>query len=382
LTKGTLGGLYTPNEARAKEGLPPVPHGDVPYMQQQMVALGTEPPAPAPAPAPVPPTEAEPMPPPAEDSEATKAEFEGLRQLMEQHHQKLAAQLSERISAELVKVADARAALAEKTATVRSGEPGPEGKPGRDGKDGQDGKPGESIPGEPGQDGQPGAPGKDGKDGLSIKGDPGADGRDGAPGLDGAPGGPGIQGENGLDGAPGLDGAGLHAPVWVAGVHREGVVVQHHLGQFFRALRDTASEPAPVDGTASPDWARIGRSGLRFVHGFDKDRSYVDGDLYLRDFATFLHLDGSARLMSARGGAGPKGERGDRGNDGRHGRDGQNGVGVEDVLIADEGLVIRLTDGRVITWGLGDLVTRAVDKGIAAALEARKPRGKKGPPHE
>jgi len=52
LTKGIQGGLYTPDEARSKEGLPPVPFGDVPYVQQQMVPLGTKPQAPAPAPAP------------------------------------------------------------------------------------------------------------------------------------------------------------------------------------------------------------------------------------------------------------------------------------------------------------------------------------------
>lgn len=52
--KGIQGGLFTPNEARAREGLSPVPNGDECYMQQQMVPLGTEP-APAPAPNSTPP---------------------------------------------------------------------------------------------------------------------------------------------------------------------------------------------------------------------------------------------------------------------------------------------------------------------------------------
>ena len=43
LTKAVQGGLFTPNEARSKEGLSPVPNGDDAYMQQQMVALGTQP---------------------------------------------------------------------------------------------------------------------------------------------------------------------------------------------------------------------------------------------------------------------------------------------------------------------------------------------------
>lgn len=52
LVKGVQGALYTPDEARAREGLPPVKNGDVPYMQQQMVPLGYRPEVAAPAPAP------------------------------------------------------------------------------------------------------------------------------------------------------------------------------------------------------------------------------------------------------------------------------------------------------------------------------------------
>ena len=37
------GGLYTVNEARAKENLHAVENGDVPYLQAQMVQLGTTP---------------------------------------------------------------------------------------------------------------------------------------------------------------------------------------------------------------------------------------------------------------------------------------------------------------------------------------------------
>lgn len=43
LTKGVQGGLFTPNEARAKEGLAGVDNGDKPYMQSQMVELGYRP---------------------------------------------------------------------------------------------------------------------------------------------------------------------------------------------------------------------------------------------------------------------------------------------------------------------------------------------------
>jgi HK97 family phage portal protein len=58
LTKGVQGGLYTPNEARAIEGLHPVKFGDTPYVQQQMVELGYKPPEPAPVKAPAPEPEA------------------------------------------------------------------------------------------------------------------------------------------------------------------------------------------------------------------------------------------------------------------------------------------------------------------------------------
>jgi HK97 family phage portal protein len=39
LTKGVQGGLFTPNEAREKEGLSPVDSGDIPYLQAQMTPI-------------------------------------------------------------------------------------------------------------------------------------------------------------------------------------------------------------------------------------------------------------------------------------------------------------------------------------------------------
>jgi HK97 family phage portal protein len=39
LTKGVQGGLFTPNEAREKEGLEPVEAGDIPYLQAQMTPI-------------------------------------------------------------------------------------------------------------------------------------------------------------------------------------------------------------------------------------------------------------------------------------------------------------------------------------------------------
>lgn len=54
LSEGVLKGVYSPNEARAKEGLPPVAFGDEPRVQQQVVPLSaydsSEPPPPEPEP--------------------------------------------------------------------------------------------------------------------------------------------------------------------------------------------------------------------------------------------------------------------------------------------------------------------------------------------
>jgi len=41
LTRAVQGGVYTINEARGKEGLHPVEHGDVPIVQMQMIPLGS-----------------------------------------------------------------------------------------------------------------------------------------------------------------------------------------------------------------------------------------------------------------------------------------------------------------------------------------------------
>lgn len=54
LTSAIQGGLYTVNEARKKEGLHPVPNGEEPIVQQQMVPLGYQPEVVAPEPAPAP----------------------------------------------------------------------------------------------------------------------------------------------------------------------------------------------------------------------------------------------------------------------------------------------------------------------------------------
>jgi hypothetical protein len=62
LSRGTISGIFSPNEARRTEDLPDMPFGDEPRVQQQVVPLsawGEKPPA-TPAPDPAPPAPAEP----------------------------------------------------------------------------------------------------------------------------------------------------------------------------------------------------------------------------------------------------------------------------------------------------------------------------------
>jgi len=85
LTKGITGGLFAPNEARAREGLPKVDGGDEPFVQQQLQRIsdraenipldaGREP-APAPAAPPPPAAPAADPAPPSADEQAAFAEF-------------------------------------------------------------------------------------------------------------------------------------------------------------------------------------------------------------------------------------------------------------------------------------------------------------------
>jgi hypothetical protein len=65
-------GIYSPNEARRIEGLPPVEGGEKPYLQQQMIQVG-ETPEPVAPPAPPTPAVEQPEDPEAQDNEAEKA---------------------------------------------------------------------------------------------------------------------------------------------------------------------------------------------------------------------------------------------------------------------------------------------------------------------
>ena len=138
LTRAITGGLYAPDEARAREGLPPAPDGfgEEPRLQAQVVPLsqvGQTPPAPVAPVAPAPDPAAEPVvdDAAANDNAATKAlaeNVEGLRELVErgaaeavERHDQLAAEMREaRERAEAEAKADLAAQLQPVDAVARS----------------------------------------------------------------------------------------------------------------------------------------------------------------------------------------------------------------------------------------------------------------------
>jgi hypothetical protein len=154
---------------------------------------------------------------------------------------------------------------------------------------------------------------------------PGPQGDPGAKGEVGEPGTPGVPGERGKDGVNGTDGAGIDAPQWVEGaVYRKDTVVVANLGQHFRALKDTASSPDDPD-----HWQRVGSGGFRHRGEFKADALYLEGDLFLKDFGTFLVTRAGNVVFAGRGSVGKTGEPGARGAPGRDGRDGGTIIGAQ-----------------------------------------------------
>ncbi|MCE2725140.1 MAG: collagen-like protein [Betaproteobacteria bacterium] len=108
------------------------------------------------------------------------------------------------------------------------------------------------------------------------QGDRGETGKQGERGEQGIPGQQGDRGAEGKEGKAGPAGIGHDAPVWLRKtVYREGTVVQHYVGQVFKALRDSVGEPGVSD-----DWERVGAGGFRITGAYDAARKYLVGDLY------------------------------------------------------------------------------------------------------
>jgi uncharacterized protein YukE len=150
----------------------------------------------------------------------------------------------------------------------------------------------------------------------------------------------GEKGQDGWNGKDGNDGVGIILDYWKAGIHREGSLVLHYLGQYFRAKCDTISEPG-IDDT----WERLGSAGFRHRGGFDPEKTYEVGDMYVKDFATFACIGAEHVLLAARGPVGPKGE---KGNDSTvAGPAGRDGATVLKVHSDESGFVLEMSDASM-----------------------------------
>lgn len=149
----------------------------------------------------------------------------------------------------------------------------------------------------------------------------------------------------------GLSGLGIDSPYWAQGIYREGSVVQHFLGQHFIATKDTSDEPG------ASDWARIGKGGFKHCGGFHEEATYEVGDIYAKDFATFLVKDDNTHvLLSARGPKGPKGDKGDASL--IAGPRGFEGDSVKAVHADERGFVFETKDGNMLPCAFDGIVTK------------------------
>lgn len=170
-----------------------------------------------------------------------------------------------------------------------------------------------------------------------------------------------LRGDAKLRGEPGPEGLGLGAPAWAPGVFREGAVVSHHIGQAFRALRDTAEEP--VGGCV--DWERLGTCGFRMAQPWRDGNSYVPGDLFVRERSLMLQTPTGPVLAVGRGSPGKQGDKGDAGRDGGE-------IELLELRGAELAVVFRNGDGetRTAKVDLAPLV-ETITRRVLASLEAR-----------
>lgn len=160
-----------------------------------------------------------------------------------------------------------------------------------------------------------------------------------------------------IETTPGRDGLGIEVKTWSDGVYREGSFVTHNIGQIFKAVRDTASEPG-----SDETWERIGKSGFRHRGAFDDSVTYSDGDTYIKNYGWFLVLDGEHKCIAGRGEKGQKGEKGEIGLPGVAGRDGADIVAAE-VRGLTAVIITKTADGELDEISLD--FAPAIEKQIA-----------------
>jgi hypothetical protein len=150
-------------------------------------------------------------------------------------------------------------------------------------------------------------------------------------------------------GAPGPAGAGLEAPAWAPGVYREGAIVTHYLGQYFKAGQDTAEEPGD-----SGHWVRLGFAGIRWRGALEEGMELRPGDQYIQESSLFLvDHTGQPRLINYRGERGPRG---------KEGYPGKAGAGLEDVIAGTDSLVFNLGDKGERELELRPILERLIEE--------------------
>ena len=144
----------------------------------------------------------------------------------------------------------------------------------------------------------------------------------------------GEKGEQGAQGETGQEGIGVNTKEWTKGIYREGQIVQHFIGQQFKALKDTDKEPSNGE-----DWERIGTNGFRWT-GVKSDKTkYEDGDLFIDSGTTFLMVDGKAKMFA---------QRGKNGVNGKDGVDGKAAREFVHVKWHSKGISFVYDDGEII----------------------------------
>ena len=135
----------------------------------------------------------------------------------------------------------------------------------------------------------------------------------------------------------GVDGIGLNLKAWDEGIYREGTLVQHNMGQAFKALRDTSAEPGSSD-----DWERMGSAGFRWTGVKNADFAYQDGDLYIDGGTTFMWFNGKGHMFAQRG------KNGKDGIDGKDGTDGRDAAKVLEIRWDNKGIAFASDNGDLI----------------------------------
>lgn len=183
----------------------------------------------------------------------------------------------------------------------------------------------------------------------------------------------GEKGEKGETGPAGPAGSGIGSIRWQKGVYRSGTTVQHFLGHYYCAKRDTADEP----GT-SEDWVRMGSNGFRILEKALPADQMLDGDIYPMRGGSCIWYDGKAHRLTE---PGPAGLPGVNGAPGESGKNAPHFVAGE---ISGNSLVLALSDGTLLDCEIKNFGAKSelVARDICALMleEERKAMESRGVP--